>query len=872
MHNLSPVWIVCTLSTESHQVFEDKINRQFEAFSLNEFGNNYNSVNNRWWKVININNQNISSFVDNIGHPKDLPAVTDTNGTFDLTKSIVIFIGNIDSDLSFNKSFDYIEQLKTINFLPGVTDIFYYGICIFKNNQKKDISERIKKIEKLQNEKISFDAILFQSDINKNTTNNSLGYDNLDGINKEENSFVGIFDHTVQTIFHIALTRSRLRQTAFTQKKVFLTGGAYNITFEPDAYKQQIANEIAIFMFDRFCNEKENKAWCNESEALNQFNKSEISSKYSWKSIFDYLTQNFKEEENIASSYPKPPISPWSLFSHWLIPKYFKKYLRNLAVNIREGAHFFGYKTSDRYLEHYNKQFAELLKEDSDYAAEKISILLKNVWANNNELDKPGGMQHIRIVLDKINSFITEQLKFIIAIKDEKAPKNSNFPLISDYPLKNIPKQFYSYYRDFILNGESEAENPEEKNKQYEERKLTELVKILKFHPVPLSLFIRAVLLGIMAPLVIWVLLLIIPNFGFDTSFLEKGNGLLCLYWGIFMLFLLGALYKYWVKILRKIRNILREYLAWYLFKIQKKLFKDVLENQEKYYMTLLDECNRIKINIEGFKHEEENKKDNSKSESLQFDGFLHDVFQNKCEVDKRMEFIKPLLPVPFTKFDQTMFQRDILGTFDGVHKILRNDVIIVKIIVNKSEYEQHNFSDDSLLALFFNDLLKENSKLLELLNEKILKYKFSIENLNEDEKDKKNERIKEYWDGIRKALCKMLSDSILSRIRLMNGANIEDLVFSNTLKNIKHNFNIINQNRDIPSLIKSRFYPSVMLSELNPHQETSYVIPKNALYDKDKWTSVFSNELCLNTLYRKSIVSIFQTFSLNSSGDIDFS
>lgn len=851
MKEICPICIITAQSESEFDVFKAKIDRQFNAFASQEFDKDFDVNKHKWWTIFNVVDIGKDEFNGDFLQKADLPILNSSVGLYNAKRFVFIFVG---SDNYFDNLIKFVVKIKEFQsagrILGGIADVFYYGICYFNHQNFKK-----QKLSQIAPHAATFDVLVFQSTINFHPVKNPKGYHDLNKVNNSKEVVPDtekVLDSLVQLIFHAGLTINVLYQSKELSSKVLMTAGAYSLTYEPEFHKHTVAAALLYQMFPEFCIDETPKLWSDEYIANQYISSADLVSKWGWNATYKFFVTGYEtkeESENrnreIIKLLYKPTVSAWSLFSQWLIPVYFKKYIKSLAVNLRESAHSFMYSINVGYSNHLNKKFEDVIDGSSDVAIAAVGKLLKNVWAENNSLENPVGLQHILLVLEKVKTFIDGQVIIIDGLKNENAPTGTSFPSIDDYPLKNIPNPLLAFYKDFMQHGEEkqETDSNTDENKSYEQTTLTKLIKLLQFHPVPLSIFIRAAILGIILPLVIFAGLLLIPDKLINTSYFETGHGTKILFIVIFASCLLMAFYKYWFGILRKIKIIIQKYLAWIFWKTQQKLFKDTLNQQIKYYQALLAECSRIKQNItEGFIPT--SKLTDSKAD--------HSVFENLKST---------LFPEAEPKFEQGMFQRDILGKFDNEWSILNDDRVNIQVHFNKTKYSYSSLSDENKKALLFRSLFIEPGintvPIYQYLFNKVIEY--------QDEQGPAAN-----FDEIRQEFCIMLIAELKTRISLENAESIQELIFRNAPLNQGHNFNMNSNTIYINKLIQSRYYPSVLLKNTNPYSQVSYIVPEDQLCSDEDWAKVFGNTRKPDHLiHRKSLVSIMQTFSLNGLPDI---
>ncbi len=865
MKEIRPVRIITHLDDEEYRLFKEKIDRQLTTFAIREFGEMFEYDHHKWWATTNVTGQKEDTIDEYLTANMDLPILAQSVGLYDARKFEFIFYAN---DTHFKELVPFVKHIKDLKkknqILGGIADVFYYGICFFKNT-----SPDLPGIKQVNNQSSEFDILAFQSDINFHYANNPNGYHDFKIRGTNDLDIEHQLDSAVLAMFHLTLTRDALYQSKEQAVQVLMSTGIYSLTYEPDIHKHNVAVSLLLQLFPKFCIERKQKSWCDETSVNQLLQRANLESKWGWKTSYKYYSCDY---EPVAESEARnkglnkvlynPPVSPWSLFSQWLIPVYFRKYLKSLVANLRESAHSFMYVAIDGYSNHLKKRHKDVLSGDSNGAVVTIGKFLKNIWAENNNLEEPAGLQHMILVLDKLTVYLQEQRAIIESLKDNRTPAGELFPLLDDYPLKNIPKPLQKLYVDFaqhdVENQYLAKEN--DKEKSFEQIILSELVKLLQFHPVPLSLFSRAVILGIISPLMVFAGLLLIPDVVVNTAFFESGPGVVLLFVAGFTVAVITAFLKYSLGVIRKIKINVKKYMAWIFWKTQQKLYKATLDQQSAYYHELIAECVRIRKNITGDSNVEMSEEESEHN----IDGFIPaTTHTDSPQVYAAFDKLKSaLFPEVKPKFEQGMFQRDILGKFDNELPILAEGIVKVQIKADKTNYPLNSLGDENKQALLFKSLFLQpvisSSPLYQFFYERIIFY-----HCNKDTPD-------DYFGKIRQEFCAMLIEELKSRISLENAESIQELVFGNAKAATGHNFNKNVNNVYVNKLIQSRFYPSVLLRNSNPYSQLSFIIPSDNRYHDEEWAKVFSNgHLPNHVFHRKSMVSIMQSFSLNGLTDI---
>lgn len=816
MINLCPVCIITAGMGDEFHIFEQKINSQFINFAKLEFGDGFNEIEHKWWTVIDAQcDENYRDYISE----KRIPISRAIAGTYNTQRFVFMYVSRLEQLSLIEKVHKELASLQESNkILPGVVDVFHYGLLYYK---KDEVVAKPASIEKLAKK---LDVLVLPSDINFHYSLNKYGYKELPEANEQ------LFDSLAQLIFHIGLTVHTLSLCKEIPGQNLMTAGAYSLTFEPDVYKHNYATSILRLAFYNFAT-SESKEWFDKHQADIYFEASDIKQNWSWDYLYKFLIADF-ETENIIKKrnnelckiLSNPPVSPWYLFSRWLLPVYFKKFLKSLVVNLRDTAHNFVFGTGLGYASHLSSKYKEIQNKDNPKSKEAISIFLKNFWASNTSQDKPVGLQNLVYLNKKLGEFFENQRKIIEEVLNSKTPASKEFPKLEDYPLKQIPSSISEYYQDCINNPQSKGSGDNETDDKSDEDSLfPKLMRLLQFHPVPLSLFIRSVILGLCIPIVIIAFLKAFNDKLLNTTYFEYGVGSLILFGTLFTLTFGAAFYKYSIKVLKKRRNLIKEYLGWVFYKVQRHLSNSTLEFQLEYYNELKDECKRIETNLNNL-------------------------------IDTRVKNDSPDFPDRDLKFHQHMFQRDLLGKFDDLIPILSLQHFPVEITSHNKVFGHDQLTSKDQAILF-------KSIFLEVPQSGVPPYSLLFENLHTS-----NTSLGDFVCNIYN-FCQELTNIMISHIQFTKGSSLEDLILKENIG--ESNFNRNPNDIMLDELIRSRFFPSGLLRNTNLHSQCSLIVP-SGLRNREKWSKVLINRnSCEFITNRKSIISIMQTFSLNSITDI---
>ena len=649
MKRISPVWILTTLQGEDFEKFKVEVDNQFATFSATELDGYESAEKHKWWEVTQIDSHLSEKWNQQTSIPNNIP-VFEYQDLYDGTQVEVIFHSPL---YEFENKVKYIQALKEDDlFLRTVPNKLFYGVITFR--KEESVTERfVRDISLLETKsKGLFDGVVFHSDSSQCASNSS-GYLNLDNDNFRALS--------VNLVFATALLKMTLASVSSQQDRLFHTAGCFSYVYEPDAFKCNKSAQLSALLMDAFCNNETDAEWFNQNEAMATFENSSIKKNLHWHLVYNQIHSNFKEEK-LDSIYIKPRISPWAMLAYKLKPEYFKKYLKSLLRTVYEKIHDFGAITLMRFKSFTDLRYDQLLEgtapieNASQYAKNAVCGFLTGLWSPDNKGAK--GLKQAQLLITLLKDYLESQKKEVKRVIEWKQPNDKDyvgFPKPNDYPLQEIfderNRQFTSHYEEEAMNHPSPSENTSDVNKRREYKELTDVHRIMQYHPMPLNLFTKVALLAALLPVTIWVILMAIPDYILNSTFLESGLGLTIMCIVVAIIVLILGFVQYAINTLHRIRTGIRKYVAWYYYQIERKTYLMTLERVLDYYHEMIGECKKIEAQLESF-----------------------------------MESMSPAMP-DFERYQISKFQRNILGNLDNGAGILKESVLRVELKINDKDY-----------------------------------------------------------------------------------------------------------------------------------------------------------------------------------------
>jgi hypothetical protein len=827
---LSPVWIIDTLSGEN-EGFDQRISQQLLAYSQNEIGVSFDIDTQRWWKVDRIKEFS-PSLIDENKHPQDIPAYSLKENRLNETYLQVIVLADL---ADFDSADAIVNQLREekseSRFMPGGgVRINYYGLFSFESQQNYNGKWE----ERIGNS--SFDTIFLQGN-NNNSEENTNGYSLL----KKEGESKNFWDLSVQIIHHLVMTRDSLDR--MNDRKLQIVG-ASSIAFEPDAEKRLWATKLSNAISKKFKNDSQSASWHDKKKASLSDTFSEA---HGWKHIYHELSGGY---DNLSTDglYVHSKISPWNLFAKLLIKEYFKKYIRSVVRLVHENVTGFSFVTMQRYQNHLDNKYTKITGDEVQSQAIEDELCM--VWDRrlNEKKNLPIGLQQFKSKLNNLKEFFVSQKASIDKLKESSAAdsKNTDFPTLYDYPLGGFGDEYQKQYEKYVNKGEPVSNEKD----NYGNSILKKLTRILQFHPVPLSLLVRSILLGILLPMCVLTLLRFIPSNIIDTEVLESGKGAVYLVAGCFLLCVLMGFLRYLFSVVDAIKVKIRDYIAWSLYRLQRLAYDKTLDKAIEYYDSAIHICDSINANVNEFIKE------------------------------------KPLVEDELYRYCTNTFQSNVMRSFEG-YSILKDFTtdhrFISKTPTGKETFSVEIITDDICYKVFRDILVYGGDAIvMDALKKELFDFNETIvannctqkdnevkgvivaennENSGEDEynnNDKDDEKVNS--NCFEEALRDAVEDGICVFVHNTHISNLSDVLFNIGEDGANGDNNMAEHNENgyldtIAKYVKVMSYPAGMVT--GGYKYVSYVIPVSANYNGNTWDQLFGWQ------YRKCVPLPSYIFSI---------
>ena len=490
-----------------------------------------------------------------------------------------------------------------------------------------------------------------------------------------------------------------------------------------------------------------------------------------------------------------------------------------------------------RYENHLENKYSLLTGDNKLDKA--IEDELCSIWdkRKNEEADCAIGFQQFKSKLDEMLLFFTSQKNSIDDLKNQTAPdaKNSDFPRNEHYPLGAFGDLYQKRCEEYIENGDEG---------QTGDAILQKLTRVLQFHPVPLSLLVRSILLGVLLPMCVLTILKIIPDNILNTALVESQPGSIYLVAGCFATCVLIAFLRYLFNVIDYIRVKIRDYIAWSLYKLQQKVYMMTLDKTADYFASAIKTCNTINERIAIFDKSGEEESEDRESEDKES--------EDKESEDKESE------DTDYFKYHYNSFQLNVMRTYEGF-KILKNDSIDHRYMVRTPSGNElviiENNTDDVHFKIFRDAFIFNNNEVQNILYRLLFNLAEEIDcNLFDIA----------LQDAIKKKLDVYVHSTPIS--------NLSDILFETGENKTNGNNNMAihpenGYNESVAKYLKVMSYPSG--DAVVAYHYTSYIIPQSNMYNVQSWDKLFGLSHRLSDALGSFTTSVLQGLAVSSLREI---
>ena len=557
MITINPLIIISEENSLKEQL--DKIYTAFSTYEIspqinNEVvGRNFVIAKDKWWTFLNrpsvvINHENI-------------PVLRNVDGIFNIDSYVFLIYKSFSDDFSQDDVANFI--ISNCQMFDNMIEIgspreIYFLLYFPKNNPQL--------FQDIENNPNITCKIIFLTDTNC-CDENLNGYRTL---NIEEQLsqvcqimfFLGIPEHASNL-------RNRLDSTQNCLKAASL-----GLSFERETILKNHANMLAYKTLYDFSKSKD---WVNSVEVNNT---DSLLGGNQIKDVYNRIKFNHLDiKKDLKRLLLKAPVSAWHLIHALLIQIYYESHIKNLPSRIAKNGQTLG----NIIINSLESIFTDNRKKEEE--SFKKTILEK--LGDDFKFSTKSGLEHYKRKISNYREKLTEIQKDCDITTDEIKKIFIESPPV--FPLPHVIK---THCKDFATNIEQKPDDPINKEKGRD--LLKTLKKKLEFHPIALSLMVRALIMGVLLMVIGMVILLHFPNFIMNISFFKKEEMRSFTMFLLFSAPLIITFLYFWLGIMNSIRSSQRKYLAWIVHTVQLVLFNKALSEMRKYYQSCINYCNEL--------------------------------------------------------------------------------------------------------------------------------------------------------------------------------------------------------------------------------------------------------------------------------------
>ena len=597
MYHITPAWIISLLPEGEKDSFCSQTELQFRAYTENELG--FSSLDpgspQRWWGIEHLSSSdfNILPKLADITAPLCLKGAypNDASANYLNNRLNIIFYTFADQDIS-NTLSSYMDALKNLPF--SLDPMVYWVIYLQPGNFN------YKELGKLW-EIPGISGIILQGNSNRCTANPD-GFPTLvtETITDNENQktdYQRVYQLGSLTVLDLALGFNIIHKNNIDNLKVFYSG-SFGLTCEPLVQKSEFARKyITNPLLQYFLNNSSDPEWRDVSYIPEQL--PAVLSEFDASNFYNNIVFRFGNDFSELENFFKHKISPWSLLNTELTSVYFDHELSNIAANIVDYGRIVDMQARSNY-----RHFLENEIYGNNGPVEKafgnVHKAATLLWESAGD-ETPVGLQQLFQQIGHIRSKL-QQEKLLFENDDEFRKISAD---IKPLKIPDIIRDAYKKEESVHALG-IEPSNPEEDARisgESEEHKVKKLIRKIQFHPVPLSLLLRIILVCIGAAFLVFS----VRACSSEDTWISNWKNSLIVTGVAVAATLFFVLIRYGIFTLRSIRHLKREYLGWVFYRIQHKLLLDTRSRILTIYDSLIDQCNQMARNLQTFYGQQNN-------------------------------------------------------------------------------------------------------------------------------------------------------------------------------------------------------------------------------------------------------------------------
>jgi hypothetical protein len=291
----------------------------------------------------------------------------------------------------------------------------------------------------------------------------------------------------VQSLFHLMNPEDSLLPALRQAHDIpYFSMGAAAIYYDWERHKQELAGALGETLLQQFKCAKQTPFVNNqEAERAVADLKAQTEIRKLFQAfVFDEAIPSFQFSAKIwegAKDRYGRNLSPWALHKTELLYLYFFRYLKQLPLRLSEYARLFLTTSMQQFRDFLGKRRGQIWEGHSERGERGLRQILDETIRSvfKGEFGQARSIEQVRSVLDKIRQVCNP------AFVDSQLVAIDTFQKLEVFAVPEFLREFYNQASDTLTD--------EKENQLYDR-----LVDTIRAHPIPLALFLRAMLLAIM--------------------------------------------------------------------------------------------------------------------------------------------------------------------------------------------------------------------------------------------------------------------------------------------------------------------------------------------------------------------------------------
>ena len=498
---MKPWWVITLLPDVgdlNHTSLKEQLDAQLLTWSLlSGVLTEENTL--RWWNIAPFCPETLAEDEDQLVHQIENFLYDPINpengktpkigGTIDASTLYIAVIGDVRCELTqrYFNSLSKMLRLKQEQVFPArtlkVVALLYLPLNAHQLEESEQVAKFLIQLQTAMNHEVvaerPYDFVFVLQETNAWGDNQNGGYLTLN-----EKQVSELF---AQSLFHLMINQgTHLDDLKNTHNTSYFSMGTAAIYYDWERHKQEQAQTLGESLLQKFkCAERTPFVNPQEAERAVATLKEATGIRKLFQSfIFDEARPSFNFDTNIWES-PKDShgrsLSPWAMHRKELLYVYFFRYLKQLPFRISEYARIFLEEKIQEFRDFLGKRRVQIEKGAPESGEPGLRQILDETIRSTfkGDFGQARSIKQERNVLDKIRQVCNP------AQVDSQLTDIDTFQQLEVFTVPATLREFHDRAEDTLTS--------ERENQLY-----NRLVDTIRAHPIPLALFLRALLLAVL--------------------------------------------------------------------------------------------------------------------------------------------------------------------------------------------------------------------------------------------------------------------------------------------------------------------------------------------------------------------------------------